>query len=48
VRCDKLGITRSQAEQKLKFAPDVQAYRAAFDAVKRAEASAGCEAAAAD
>ncbi len=48
VRCAKLGTARSQAERKLNFAPDVQAYRAAFEAAKRAEASAGCVPEAAD
>lgn len=42
VRCAKLGSAHAEAEQKLKFAPDVQAYRDASEVTKRAEADAGC------
>lgn len=42
MRCEKLGDARAEAEEKLKFAPDIASYRAAVDTAVKAEAGAGC------
>lgn len=43
LQCSKLETARSEAAEKLKFAPDVQAYQKAADAAAQAEAQAGCD-----
>lgn len=42
LQCSKLETARSEAAEKLKFAPDVQVYQKAADAATQAEVQAGC------
>jgi hypothetical protein len=42
LKCARLASTRSQAESKLEFAPDVTKYKDAVDTARDAERNASC------